>query len=159
GRDESLSPGIRGVSDGECLRTGGHRPPGGNRLHLDLPLRLELPRDKGGAAMTKTRSSRSDTTLGQHIYHLVLWLIAMAFFLPVLWIFLAAFKSAGQLVRWPPSWFFSPTFDNIRDVFNRPNFWDYFRMSFILSIGAVVIALVVSFLAAYCFSRFKPRGT
>jgi len=100
------------------------------------------------------------TSWRQHLYHLVLWLIALAFFAPVLWIFLGAFKTAGQLVAWPPRWVtFSPTFDNVRQVFERDNFWSYFRMSFVLSIGSVLIALVVSFLAAYCFSRYKPTGT
>jgi multiple sugar transport system permease protein len=107
--------------------------------------------------MIPTRSR--DTSFGQTVYHVVPWLIAIVFFLPVLWIFLAAFKSAGELVQWPPKWFFSPTLANVRDVFDLPNFWDYFKMSFVLSIGAVLIALVVSFLAAYCFSRYKPRGT
>ncbi len=105
------------------------------------------------------KRSRSDLTWRQHLYHLVLWLIAIAFFLPVLWIFLAAFKSTGELVAWPPKWIFSPTFVHVSDVFNRPNFWDYIKMSFVLSIGAVLIALVVAFLAAYSFSRFKPMGT
>jgi multiple sugar transport system permease protein len=95
----------------------------------------------------------------QRVYYALLWLIAIIFFLPVAWIFLAAFKSAGQLIRWPPRWLFSPTFDNIQRVFDQPNFWTYLRMSFILSIGAVLIALVVAFLAAYSFSRFKPTGT
>jgi multiple sugar transport system permease protein len=95
----------------------------------------------------------------QHLYHLVLWLVAIIFFLPVLWVFLAAFKTNGQLNTWPPEWFFSPTTGSIRSVFDRPNFWDYFMMSFVFSIGSVLIALVVSFLAAYCFSRYKPRGT
>ena len=99
------------------------------------------------------------TSWRQHLYHLLLWLIALAFFLPVLWIFLAAFKSAGELVAWPPKWIFTPTFGNLRDVFEDANFWTYLRMSFLLSIGAVLIALVVSFLAAYSFSRFKPTGT
>ena len=31
----------------------------------------------------------------QHAYHLLLWLIALVFFFPVFWIFLAAFKSGG----------------------------------------------------------------
>jgi multiple sugar transport system permease protein len=101
----------------------------------------------------------SETSWRQRLYHLVLWLVAIAFFLPVFWIFLAAFKTAGQLVRWPPVWIFSPTLDNIRRVFDTENFWDYFKMSFVFSIGAVAIAIVVSFLAAYCFSRYKPRGT
>lgn len=31
--------------------------------------------------------------------------------------------------------------------------------SVLLSLGAVVIAVFVSFLAAFCFSRFRPKGT
>ncbi len=99
------------------------------------------------------------TNWRQHVYHLVLWLISIAFFLPVLWIFLAAFKTTGNLVKWPPSWIFRPTLDNLRDVIDRPNFWSYLRMSFVLSIGSVTVAIVVAFLAAYSFSRFKPMGT
>lgn len=95
----------------------------------------------------------------QRLYYLVLWLVALVFFAPVLWIFLAAFKSAGELVAPEPVWLFRPTLDNIRGVFATPNFWNYLQMSFVLSIGAVLIALVVSFLAAYSFSRFKPSGT
>jgi multiple sugar transport system permease protein len=101
----------------------------------------------------------TDTSWRQRLYYLLLWLVALAFFLPVLWIFLAALKPSGQLVSWPPRWIFVPTLANIRDVFAQANFWSYLGMSFLLSIGAVVIALVVSFLAAYSFSRFKPAGT
>ncbi len=101
----------------------------------------------------------SETTWRQHLYHLFLWLVAIVFFLPVLWIFLAAFKSTGELVATTPQWLFTPTLANIRGVFEAPNFWTYLTMSFILSIGAVLIALVVSFLAAYSFSRYKPIGT
>ncbi|MEJ7762389.1 MAG: carbohydrate ABC transporter permease [Thermomicrobiales bacterium] len=96
----------------------------------------------------------------QHLYHLVLWVIALVFFAPVLWIFLAAFKSEGRLLAWPPAWLrFDPTLDNLRQVFDRPEFWDYLTTSFILSIGSVAIALVIAFLAAYSFSRYKPMGT
>lgn len=95
----------------------------------------------------------------QRLYYLLLWLVALIFFAPVFWIFLSAFKSTGVLVSPNPVLFFTPTLDNIRGVFEQPNFWTYLRMSFVLSIGAVLIALVVSFLAAYSFSRFKPTGT
>ena len=88
------------------------------------------------------------TSWRQHLYHLLLWLVAIAFFLPVLWIFLAAFKSAGELLAWPPQWIFTPTLANVRGVFETPNFWAYLRMSFVLLIGADVIALVVALLAA-----------
>lgn len=95
----------------------------------------------------------------QRLYYLLLWLVALIFFAPVFWIFLSAFKSTGILVSPNPVLFFAPTLDNIRGVFEQPNFWGYLRMSFVFSIGAVLIALVVSFLAAYSFSRFKPTGT
>ncbi len=104
-------------------------------------------------------ASRRGWNWQQSLYHAILWLVALIFFLPVLWIFLAAFKSEGILVSWPPRWVFSPTLANVRNVLTGPNFWPYLIMSFVLSIGAVVIAIVVGFLAAYSFSRFKPTGT
>ena len=95
----------------------------------------------------------------QTLYHVVLWLVAIVFFLPVLWVALAAIKTKSDLLAVPPRWFFSPTLANLADMISRPNFLPYLRNSFIIAISAVVIALIVSFLAAYSFSRFKPRGT
>src|SRR5215207_6484898 len=95
----------------------------------------------------------------QRLYHVVLWAVAIVFFLPVLWIFLAAFKSGGELVAPNPVFLFKPTMDNIIRVVQEPNFLDDLKMSFILSIGSVLIALGVSFLAAYSFSRYRPTGT
>lgn len=95
----------------------------------------------------------------QRLYHLLLWLVALAFFSPVLWIFLSAFKSIGEIVSPQPVFVFRPTMDNIVRVVTGPNFLEYLKMSFVLSIGSVLIALVVSFLAAYSFSRYRPTGT
>lgn len=104
-------------------------------------------------------ASKPHSSWKQRGYHLLLWIVALIFFAPVLWIFLAAFKTPGELVSPTFKFAFTPTLDNIKNVFNTPNFWTYFRNSFILSISAVLIALVVSFLAAYSFSRYKPTGT
>ncbi|MCA9880050.1 MAG: carbohydrate ABC transporter permease [Thermomicrobiales bacterium] len=95
----------------------------------------------------------------QRLYHTLLWLVALAFFSPVLWIALSAFKSLGQIVAPEPVFLFRPTMDNIIRVVQEPNFLVYLRMSFVLSIGSVLIALVVAFLAAYSFSRYRPTGT
>jgi multiple sugar transport system permease protein len=95
----------------------------------------------------------------ERLYHLLLWVIALLFFSPVLWIFLSAFKSGGQIVSRDPVFVFQPTLNNIVRVVQEPNFPGYLSMSFILSIGSVLIALVVSFLAAYSFSRYRPTGT
>lgn len=111
--------------------------------------------DAAGAVATH----RAPRDWRRSLYHLVLWLVALLFFAPVLWIFLAAFKSTGDLVAPEFRFFFTPTWENIQKVFDAPNFWLRLTMSFVMSIGSVVIAILVAFLAAYSFSRFKPMGT
>jgi multiple sugar transport system permease protein len=92
-------------------------------------------------------------------YHIVLWIVSIFFFLPIVWIILASFKTKFQLLSIPPVWLFKPTLDNFVDLFTRPNIVRYFCDSIIISVSAVTIAIVVSFLASYAFSRFQPRGT
>ena len=95
----------------------------------------------------------------QTIYHWLLWLVSILFFLPVLWIILAAFKTKNDLLSIPPKWVFSPTLANFADLTSRHDFFRSLQNSFLISTSAVIVAIVVSFLAAYSFSRFRPRGT
>jgi multiple sugar transport system permease protein len=97
--------------------------------------------------------------LARGFYHALLWIVALIFFAPVLWIFLAAFKETGELVAPNPVFLFRPTLDNLGRVFAAPNFATRLTMSFVMSIGSVLIALLVSYLAAYSFSRYRPTGT
>ncbi len=98
-------------------------------------------------------------SLRRSLYHLVLWLVALVFFAPIIWIALAALKTKSELLATPPHFLFTPTLTNFQDLATRPNIGTYLLTSFIISVLSVTIALVVSFLAAYCFSRFKPAGT
>ena len=59
----------------------------------------------------------------------------------------------------PPKLFFVPTLQNITSMLSKSNTIPYFINSLVLSIGSVLIALVVSFLAAYAFSRYRFRAT
>lgn len=95
----------------------------------------------------------------QSLYHLVLWAVAILFFLPVLWIMLSALKTQDDLLAVPPKWVFTPTLDNIIDMVTRPNFLPYLFNSIVISVVSVIVALFVAFLAAYSFSRFKPKAT
>ncbi|HJS83836.1 MAG TPA: carbohydrate ABC transporter permease [Acetobacteraceae bacterium] len=95
----------------------------------------------------------------RHLYHLVLWLVALVFFAPILWIVLSSFKTADQILAVPPIFFFRPTLANYANLFARADFLHAFLNSLILSVAAVVIAVAVSFLAAFAFSRFRPAGT
>jgi multiple sugar transport system permease protein len=98
-------------------------------------------------------------SLGSVLYRIVLWLVAIVFFLPVLWIILGSLKTKDQLLATPPAWVFTPTLANFVDLFTRPNIVGYLTHSLVISAVSVAIAIVVSFLAAYSFSRFQPRGT
>lgn len=94
------------------------------------------------------------------LYHALLWLVSLIFFAPVAWIILSAFKTRSDILAIPPKLVFSPTLDNFRELFtNNASFVRQLMNSVIMSLSSVVIAVLVSFLAAYCFSRFKPKGT
>jgi multiple sugar transport system permease protein len=87
------------------------------------------------------------------------WLISILFFLPIAWIVSAAFKPKAQILSSPPVFFFKPTLNNIVEAISFENTPSYFIHSIIYSFGSVALAIFVSFLAAYSFSRYKPAGT
>lgn len=93
------------------------------------------------------------------LYHLVLWIVALVYFFPVLWIILSAFKTKNELLATPPKWIFSPTLANFANLLARETFWPTLVNSLLISFLSVSIAIVFSFLAAYSLSRFKPVGT
>jgi len=93
------------------------------------------------------------------LYHLVLWIVALVYFFPVLWIILSAFKTKNELLATPPKWILSPTLANFANLFARETFWPTLVNSLLISFLSVSIAIVFSFLAAYSLSRFKPVGT
>lgn len=97
-------------------------------------------------------------------YYALLWLIAIFFFLPILWILLAAFKTDSDILAVPPKLVFTPTLAQInKTLFGRgegvSNTIPYLINSLVLSIGSVTLATIVAFLAAYAFSRYKPKAT
>ena len=95
----------------------------------------------------------------EHAYHAVLWLVALVFFAPIAWILLSSFKSPDQILATPPVLLFRPTLANYAHLFARDSFLHQLFNSLFLSVSAVLVAVAVSFLAAFSFSRFKPAGT
>lgn len=95
----------------------------------------------------------------EYAYYAALWLIALIFFAPIAWIVMSSFKTRSDILAVPPKLVFSPTLENYEALFSRSEIFQQIGNSILLSLGAVIIAVVVSFLAAFCFSRFKPKGT
>ncbi len=97
--------------------------------------------------------------LKRALYYTLLWAISLLFVAPVAWIVLASFKTRADILAVPPKLVFEPTLQNYVDLFHRQSLLLQIGNSVLLSVAAVCIAVVVSFLAAFCFSRFRPRGT
>lgn len=101
------------------------------------------------AVATTTRNGRSV------YYYITLWAVAALFFAPVLWILMTAFKETPDILTTPPKIIFPPSVDNFQRVFAEAETVPYFINSVWLALGSVVMAVVVSFPAAYAFSRWK----
>jgi ABC-type glycerol-3-phosphate transport system permease component len=85
---------------------------------------------------------------------------------PLLWLFIASITPelkadfgrawlSNRAVVYLPS---EPTFDNYVELFNKVPFEIYFRNSFIIATGNMLLTLVVASLGAYGFVRFRFFG-
>ena len=96
------------------------------------------------------------------IYYGILWLIAIFFFLRCsgsCWLAQDAQRYPGHAAQ---VCVYADARSDQQDTLRHAgqgisNTIPYFVNSLVLSIGSVLIAIVVSFLAAYAFSRYKPR--
>lgn len=91
----------------------------------------------------------------RYTHYAALWLVAGVFFLPVLWIVMAGFKSNSDILAVPPKFVFNPTMDNVTRVLDESTTIPYFLNSIWLALGSVVVAILVSLPAAYAFSRWR----
>ena len=92
------------------------------------------------------------------VIHTTLILIAMFVMLvPIIWIFLAAFKSHVDVYQL--KLFFTPTLENFSVVFDDPyRLGEKLFNSTIVAFVTVLFAIPIATLAAYSFSRFRMRG-
>lgn len=94
-------------------------------------------------------------------------LICLFFLFPILWVLLMSFQTNEDILRVPPSPFFTPTLDNYRaliageltgagstlQIAYMKNIWN----SFVLSSGSVLLSLLLGVPAAYAFARYRFR--
>lgn len=78
------------------------------------------------------------------------WVVALAFFLPVLWMVITAFKPESAAETWPPRFVFSPTLAEFRLVFS--GWGPYVTHSVIATVGSTILVLALGIPAAYALS-------
>ena len=87
---------------------------------------------------------------GQVGWGIVAWVVGIAFFLPVLWMVLTAFKPESAAETWPPQFVFKPTLAEFRLVF--AGWGPYVTHSVIATTVSTLLVLLLGVPAAYALS-------
>jgi len=92
---------------------------------------------------------------GQVGWAVLAWVVALAFFLPVLWMVITAFKPESAAETWPPKFTFSPTLAQFRLVFSC---WcPYVTHSLIATTVSTLLVLLLGVPAAYALSVYPVK--
>lgn len=96
-----------------------------------------------------------------------LTLVLVFFLFPIFWIVLMSFQTNEDILRIPPSVFFTPTLQNYTSLISgelqasagtlKINFMQNLWNSVLLSTSSVALSLLLGVPAAYAFARFKFR--
>ncbi len=103
------------------------------------------------------RKRRPRQVLGNLLYALLLFLVAVFLLTPFLWMVLNAFKTPLQVIKLPPELPFQPTLRNFENVFGTQNFMRYIMNSIIIGAGCTLIGLLIGLPAAYSIARFRQN--
>jgi polyol transport system permease protein len=100
--------------------------------------------------------ARAVTTQSKIGFTVLAWIVALLIFFPILWTVLTSFKTEGEAILFPPS-FFPPhwTLENFFEVQQRSNYFKHFFNSVIISGGSTILALIVAVPAAWAMA-FSP---
>ncbi|HTU74695.1 MAG TPA: carbohydrate ABC transporter permease [Trebonia sp.] len=107
------------------------------------------------AAGARRRSRRARELSGQAGWTVLGWVVGIAFFIPVLWMVITAFKPESAAETWPPQFTFSPTLAEFRLVFSGMG--PYIEHSAIATACSTILVLVLALPAAYALS-IRPVG-
>lgn len=87
----------------------------------------------------------------------VLGLIAVA--APFLWMVLGSFKTQGELLRVPPTWWpQDATTQNYGDLFSKANFPRYFVNSTVVALAVTAGNLVFCSMIGYALAKLRFKG-
>jgi sorbitol/mannitol transport system permease protein len=90
----------------------------------------------------------------------ITYLIALAFLFPLVWMFLAAFKTEAEAFASPPVFAFTPILDNFRNAL--PSYFPALKNSVIAAAGSTVLAFVLGLPAAFALAVYpttRAQGT
>lgn len=87
-------------------------------------------------------------------------MIGFTFFtmIPLIWMILCSFKTNGENLSYPPTILPQKfTIEHYQLLFKQTSFLIWFKNSFIVTIATTLIAIVISAMGSYAFSRFRNK--
>ncbi len=108
--------------------------------------------------MSAASGRRAARVMRRALFYLGLVLVLGVFVFPFFWMALNSFKTHDQITEYPPVFFFTPTLENVRNVFAQGQFVRYTWNSIVVSFGAVGLGMLFGLPAAYAIARHRQRG-
>ena len=96
------------------------------------------------------RSRRAREISGLAGWTVLGWVVGIAFFIPVLWMVITAFKPESAAETWPPQFIFKPTLSEFRLVFSGMG--PFLTHSVVATVGSTILVVLLSVPAAYALS-------
>src|SRR5689334_6266441 len=87
------------------------------------------------------------------------WLAAILIFFPIFWMVLTSFKTEIDAIDTPPKLIFTPTLENYVTVRERADYVHFALNSVIISLGATLLAILISVPGAYAMAFFPKKRT
>ena len=85
--------------------------------------------------------------------------VVAVLWIPLVWTVLAAFGVTPDNNARPPSWTVHPTTDHFLEIgVAEPTFWQELATTTAMSLGATLLTMLASFMAAYSLARSRSRG-
>lgn len=104
----------------------------------------------------KWKVHRGLATFGLYLGLILFLAVAL---IPFYWMFISAITPANMIFSIPPNYFPKPTFENFINLVQQLPFFDYLRNSLIFGVGSSLLTVLISFLAAYGFTRVPVPGS
>ncbi|MCA0940972.1 carbohydrate ABC transporter permease [Yangia mangrovi] len=104
--------------------------------------------------------ARKVTNRRKAVVTVLAWLVGLAIFFPILWIFILSFKSEGDAIKTPfevlgSAW----TFESYATVQERSNYFRHFWNSVVISLGSTLIGLLIAIPAAWAMAFVPGKRT
>ncbi|MGI6160106.1 carbohydrate ABC transporter permease [Candidatus Darwinibacter acetoxidans] len=93
------------------------------------------------------------------ILYVLILLFVLVSLLPFYWITISSVTDQHELFSIPPKYFPQPTLENFVNLISQLPFQEYLRNSLVFATGSTVLAVFLSFLAAYGFARYPVPGS